>query len=185
MKKMKTKKKVVKKQDNLKWFCFDQNNSGGSFVVDKKLCHKVYIQAYTQEEALEKGIAMGIYLDGVENDQDCACCGDRWYEPHEVKINEEWSISEYLSYQSEAEARKHLEKKIRKCKSIRGITVSEIRKNEAIKDLKQIYAKVHFANILAYVQFQSNEYGWTKPDARLYYANGTVKEINKEIDNED
>lgn len=59
----------------LKWFCFDQNNSGGRFRVDEKLGHYVFIQAESAEEAKEKAHDL---LD-ASNEDSCPCCGDRWY----------------------------------------------------------------------------------------------------------
>ena len=58
---------------------FDQNNSGGHFVVDDKLCHRLFIEADTREEATEKAEELGCYWDGVDKGIDCPCCGDRWY----------------------------------------------------------------------------------------------------------
>lgn len=63
----------------LKWYKFDQNNSGGSFDEDKKVCPRVFIQALSAEDANQKAESLGIYFNGVEEGQDCECCGDRWY----------------------------------------------------------------------------------------------------------
>lgn len=70
----------------LRFFTYDQNNSGGSFQVDDKVAHTVIIEAASAEEADEKAQSIGIYFDGVEFDDDggsigsdCPCCGDRWY----------------------------------------------------------------------------------------------------------
>ena len=62
-----------------KFFEFTQNNSGGSFSVDKELCHRVVIEAESAEEANNIASGMGIYFDGCDAGHDCPCCGDRWY----------------------------------------------------------------------------------------------------------
>ena len=60
----------------MKTFTYHQNNSGGFFVGPKS----VTIEAESAEDAdriaEEEGL---VYFDGVENGQDCECCGDRWY----------------------------------------------------------------------------------------------------------
>lgn len=67
------------KKEKLKWFVFDQNNSGGRFVVNDKLDTRVFIQAKNAKEANYLAETLGIYFNGVEDETDCDCCGDRWY----------------------------------------------------------------------------------------------------------
>ena len=62
----------------LRWYEFDQNNSGGSFRLP---AHVVWIQAGSSEEAARLAEAEGLYFDGCESGLDCPCCGDRWYQP--------------------------------------------------------------------------------------------------------
>ena len=62
---------------NLKWFEFRQNNSGGVFVADKNLSVHVYIEATTPAAANQRAQELGIYFDGFG---DCPCCGNRWCE---------------------------------------------------------------------------------------------------------
>lgn len=64
------------------WYEFDQNNSGGSFTTNDKLCHRVWIEASTKNEAISKALDLGIYFDGCSIGNDCSCCGDRWHEPY-------------------------------------------------------------------------------------------------------
>lgn len=61
------------------FYCFNQNNSGGSFIVDEDVAHCVIIEADTAVEANNKAKEIGIYFDGVDKGWDCECCGDRWY----------------------------------------------------------------------------------------------------------
>lgn len=63
---------------NLKWYHFDQNNSGGSFDIDACVDKSVYIQAYDAESANNIAESVGIYFDGCDAGLDCECCGDRW-----------------------------------------------------------------------------------------------------------
>lgn len=56
------------------FYNFDQNNSGGVFEGP----NNVIIEADNAEQANYKAEQVGIYFDGVENDIDCDCCGDRW-----------------------------------------------------------------------------------------------------------
>lgn len=63
----------------LRWFTFRQNNSGGRFKVDDSVDVYVIVQAYTADEANTIAEDIGIYFNGVDDDRDCPCCGDRWY----------------------------------------------------------------------------------------------------------
>ena|SRR5690606_27994012 len=91
-----------------KFYEYDQTNSGGSFDVDNKLCHRVYIEADDIEEANNIAEELGIYFNGCEKGLDCDCCGDRWHEPYEhmefpIKWNEDTNFSDieqYVSYVS-------------------------------------------------------------------------------------
>ena len=62
----------------MKWFEFNQNNSGGSFDVDDKVCHRLFIEAESFDDAVKKAEELGCYWDGVDDGIDCPCCGDRW-----------------------------------------------------------------------------------------------------------
>lgn len=76
-----------------KFFCYRQNNSGGSFVVDDNVTVNVYIQANSMDEANNIAESIGIYFNGCEMGRDCSCCGDRWYRwPTEMTIEEVFKI---------------------------------------------------------------------------------------------
>lgn len=62
----------------MKWFEFDQNNSGGHFDVDDKVCHRLFIEAESFNDAVEKAEELGCYWDGIDKGIDCSCCGNRW-----------------------------------------------------------------------------------------------------------
>lgn len=63
---------------------FRQNNSGGNFVIDDNIAigPQVWIEADNIDAAINKATSIGIYFNGVEDGQDCECCGDRWYVPY-------------------------------------------------------------------------------------------------------
>ena len=112
--------------NNTYWYKFRQNNSGGNFIVDDKVCHFLYIETNNFSKAVSIAENLGCYWNGVEKGIDCPCCGDRWSkwdnQPIDFDDNNSKSIEEYA-------------------------------------------------------QKMSNKYGWTYPDARIYYKNGDVKEI--------
>jgi len=64
----------------MKFYTFNQNNSGGSFDFDKNsgITHYVIIEAASKDDAIAKAERIGLYWDGCETGQDCDCCGDRW-----------------------------------------------------------------------------------------------------------
>lgn len=61
----------------MKYYTYDQNNSGGSFDFDDKagISTKVIIQADDPKHADYRAQRIGLYFDGSG---DCSCCGDRW-----------------------------------------------------------------------------------------------------------
>tara|TARA_R110000824_G_scaffold161892_1_gene337395 strand:- start:2273 stop:2641 length:369 start_codon:yes stop_codon:yes gene_type:complete len=65
-------------QINLRWFTYQQNNSGGSFNKDSAVDRNVFVQAPSADEANEIAVKIGIYFDGCSRGIDCSCCGDRW-----------------------------------------------------------------------------------------------------------
>lgn len=60
------------------FYTYRQNNSGGSFIVNDRVCPYVIIQALSDRDADHRAEDVGIYFDGVHNGYDCPCCGDRW-----------------------------------------------------------------------------------------------------------
>ena len=58
---------------DLKWYCLDQNNSGGYYIRNSEVRDTVFIQAASPREAeiKAKEITAG-------NDWYCECCGERW-----------------------------------------------------------------------------------------------------------
>jgi hypothetical protein len=63
------------------FYCYNQNNSGGSFSYDKHkgIGYFVIIEADNADDANRRAEDIGLYFDGCDNGEDCQCCGDRWY----------------------------------------------------------------------------------------------------------
>jgi hypothetical protein len=56
---------------------YDQNNSGGGFIMNDDVAVNVIIEADSTVEANAKAEEIGIYFDD-DYDIDCECCGTRW-----------------------------------------------------------------------------------------------------------
>jgi hypothetical protein len=79
----------------MSFFIWNQNNSGGHFVVDDNLTWRVVIEADTYKQAEYKALNLGIYYNGCDDGRDCSCCGDRWYNGSELDT-ENQTLVEYL-----------------------------------------------------------------------------------------
>lgn len=156
---------------------FDQNNSGGSFIVDDNVCHRLFIEATNEEEAIAKAEDLGCYWNGVANGIDCSCCGDRWT-PYADEINLlEFATSGYKvsAYGKDRDsAIIEWNKRYGKFKIISAPSLE----NKIFLSGVYVTGSICFADIEEYAQFLADEYGWTTPDARIYYANGKVAEIH-------
>ena len=62
------------------FFRYRQNNSGGSFEISPKkgIGYKVIIEANNCDDANIRAEEIGLYFNGVLDNRDCDCCGDRW-----------------------------------------------------------------------------------------------------------
>lgn len=70
-----------------KYFEFTQTNSGGFYISDDNVAISVIIEAEDFDKAIDKALDIGIYFNGVENEYDCSCCGDRWNKyPEEIEL---------------------------------------------------------------------------------------------------
>lgn len=152
------------------YYLFDQNNSGGFFEVNDKLCHRLFIEANSLEEATKKAEELGCYWDGVASGIDCSCCGDRWYGGDEIDMDQlrEYSVVDFRSEESWY-------------RQYGKYTVADPPKYEKSFNIGRFAGKISFLTIEEYAQYLANEYGWTTPDSRIYYADGTVKEIFREV----
>lgn len=157
---------------------YSQNNSGGTFMVDDSVCHRMFIEADSIKEANSVAEDLGVYFNGCDEGMDCSCCGDRWYEPYDTvkleEINEKgYEVSVYSSSSLEKDAEDGW---VNKYGSYELIKLPEW---ETKYSLKSYIGKIKFRDIEEYAQFMADEYGWTIPDTRIFYKNGTKKEIYK------
>lgn len=151
----------------MNFYEFTQNNSGGSFVTDENLCHRLFIEAETHEIATEKAEEMGVYFDGCERGLDCPCCGDRWNNYFTEPID----LTGYTTTGIKATA-SDMEKW--KERYSRFETIKPPKKGEYV-----IEGVIKIKNVEDYAQYLAFQYGHTIPDARIFYANGETKEIFK------
>jgi len=167
---------------SLKFYEFSQNNSGGKFTVDDKLCHRLIIEASSEEEACSIAEDMGVYFNGCEDGIDCECCGDRWHTPIEFNVDrvKEWSISKYktndkrmIKEEFEKNCISELKEKYSGFEWLEEPRISR----ESEKSLYRIEGKLNLRSVEEYAQMLANEYGWTSPDCRIFYKNKKVKEV--------
>jgi biotin carboxylase len=93
----------------MKWFHYDQNNSGGYFIVNDVVAEDVYIQAPSAAEAEER--AEEIF---EPYSQFCDCCGRRWTfgymsdaDGYDVPTNYDVPITEVIATKYRKQARLH------------------------------------------------------------------------------
>ncbi len=146
------------------FYAFDQNNSGGSFVVNDKLCHRVIIEADTEVEAINKAEILGVYFNGVDLGMDCDCCGDRWYKPHELKFPLEYSS--FTKKEAEELGKTYV------CEVYKE-------KSKLSTDKRERYGII-FPYPESYARYMADNYGWTDPDVRIFYKNDKIIEITGE-----
>ena len=155
---------------------FSQTNSGGHFVVDDKVCHRLFIEADTSKEATEKAEELGCYWDGVDKGIDCPCCGDRWYGCDVVDLEryatDGYTVSVYYGHEGMCAEDWWQEK-------FGSYGIVENPHWMYYYGVSSYEGKIRFKDIEEYAQFLANNYGWTTPDARIYYKDGRVTEIYK------
>lgn len=140
-----------------KFYQFDQNNSGGHFIVNENLCNIVVIEAESPEQANEKAKDLGIYFYGTTEGSDCPCCGDRWYKASNSDGNT-------LNWFNTSEV------------NVSGCSKEEL--SPQFADRIELDAKkVVVNNIEEYYQIMADMWSWTSPAVRICFMDGTVKEI--------
>lgn len=157
------------------FFEISQNNSGGSFHVDDKVCHRLFIEADGVEDAISKAEDLGCYWDGCDSGYDCPCCGDRWHQPYSAvdldETNKKWggySVSKFTDIS------------ISEFKSLYPNSVWSTEPKKTIKyGSNYIEGVIRLDSIEQYAQIMAILYGWTKPDCRIFYKDGRVVEIYK------
>lgn len=164
--------------NNLKWFEFSQNNSGGSFIINDKVCHRLFIEAESFSDAVEKAEDLGCYWNGVAEGRDCPCCGDRWDKWNDNPIDiEKYKTEGFTVSIYDGIYRNTINEWEKKYRRYEVIKEPEF---ETRCSIRSYVGKIRFNNIEEYAEYLANEYGWTTPDARIYYNDGNVKEIFSE-----
>ena len=153
----------------MSFYEFNQNNSGGYFDVDENVCHRVIVEAKSPEHAQE------IFEPMIENQSpSCSCCGDRWssHSPDEIDLAE-WKEKGYPIgvYDHYANAEDRWFKLYGEFPRLEEPTW----KTEYT--YRQFSGKIYFDTLEQYCQYLANAYGWTTPDIRIHYLDGTKKEI--------
>lgn len=163
---------------------FSQNNSGGSFVVNESLTHRLFIEADNVIEAQYKAEQLGCYWNGVEDGMDCECCGDRWYLQDDSvnieNINTQWGGQEVSFWVSNGNKKGVVNSRmiIDKLKTMYpgGTWLREPIVGNKYGSVR-VVGKLKIDNIEQYAQVMADMYGWCNPDVRIFYKGGTVKEI--------
>lgn len=155
---------------------FDQNNSGGHFVVNDDVCHRLFIEADNEREALWKAEDLGCYWDGVSKGMDCSCCGDRWCQYAEEVNLLDFATNGYIVSVYDGCGDDPVEEWNRRYGKFKVVTEPKFEKT---RSLTRYEGTICFRDIEEYAQYLADEYGWTSPDARIFYKDGLVKEIYK------
>ncbi|WP_333577831.1 DUF7296 family protein [Sphingobacterium sp.] len=161
----------MKREIETKLFEFTQNNSGGSFDVDENVCHRVVI------EAVDKNHAMALLEPMVEHQSySCSCCGDRWSpcygeELDIAKYKEEGLLISIYTHYKDYEQRWHT-------------LFGDLPRKTDPTVIKRSWGDefgtlIFFEDEIQYLQYLANQYGWTTPDVRIHYLDGSKKEIFK------
>lgn len=160
------------------FYLFTQNNPGGVFMVNDKLCHRLFIEANSKEEAIYVAESLGCYWDGVSRGLDCPCCGNRWSkyceEVNLEKFREDGyivSIGDGIYHNTVAEWNKRYG-------SYKKVTKPHFETRKYMSGRAYV-GSIKFDDIPEYAQFLANEYGNTTPDARIFYKNGDIEEISR------
>lgn len=165
----------------MSFYEFYQNNSGGRLYVDDKLCHRLYIEADSYEQARKMAVSFGVYFDGCESGIDCDCCGDRWHDrEHKVEFPKEEVMDVYTLdfFDKPKDYKKEWFDKYGKYKRMDEPKEYESKYSRSSK----FGTKIMFENIEEYAQHIADEYGYSgddenAPDSRIFYKDGSVKEI--------
>lgn len=158
------------------FYLFDQNNSGGSFVVNDKLCHRLFIEADSAEEAVSIAENLGCYWDGVDNGIDCPCCGDRWYRSCEEVNMDKYREEGYVVSVYDGIYKNTVAEWNRRYGGYEIIGKPHFETSKYSSSRSYI-GTIKFNTVEEYAQYLAIEFGWTTPDARIFYKSGNVNEI--------
>jgi len=63
------------------FYTFTQNNSGGFDIRNDYISEYVIVEGDDYSDIIHRALDVGIYFNGVRENIDCECCGDRWSKP--------------------------------------------------------------------------------------------------------
>jgi hypothetical protein len=152
-----------RKSEKLNFYEFTQNNSGGHMDYDEKLTHRIYIEAENTKSAYSIAEDFGVYFNGVEDGNDCPCCGDRWYDGSEL------SFPHQTGSFTEDEA-----------KAIVDVVGGTIVPTKYKGQRKEVRVDIVFETIDEYAKYMANQWNYFKSDkaeCRVFYKNGDVLEV--------
>ena len=164
-----------------KFFEIGQNNSGGSFDTDKFLCHRLIIEADSAEEADKFAEDhLGVYFNGCSNGMDCSCCGDRWSGSDEIEISKKMKQVGYEVYvwREVGDYKKQWDERIRPM--FPNLEPVEYDEESSFGDytFKKYGCPLKIKTLEDYLGWLAVMHGdWTCPEIRIFYKDGTVKEI--------
>lgn len=83
-----------------KWYAFVQGKNRGRYVVNDKLCHRLFIEATSIEHACSIAESLGVYFDCISKKIDCPCaaCEERWTRPTQEMNLYGLNIEEHSAY---------------------------------------------------------------------------------------
>jgi hypothetical protein len=165
----------------MNFYELSQNNSGGKFTVNEQLCHRLIIETEDERKAIHKAEELGCYWDGVEDGRDCSCCGDRWYKSADEINLQKYKEKGYPAYEYFHKGNMKSVVEATWFQKYGNLPRLEEPKWEKMSYGEKFTANIYFKNIEQYAQFMANQYGHTTPDIRIFYADGTVKEIFRTI----
>lgn len=165
----------MKRTVQTNFYEFDQNNSGGYFDVDENVCHRVII------EAIDEKHAISLFEPMIENQSpSCPCCGERWTPEYAEIIELEkfktkgYSVGVYFHYENAEERWFTLYGEFPRIEEPTWRTKY---------NTTEFVGKIYFKTLEQYCQYLANVYGWTTPDIRIHFLDGTKKEIFKKKSN--
>ena len=154
------------------FYYITQNNSGGSFYVDQLLCHAMFIEADSVEEAKSIAENLGCYWNGVDDNIDCPCCGDRWY-PSFDEVDFAKLFKKGYNVSTWGSSKKSILDWFEKYGKYKIVEEPKENKNG------RFIGKIIFSTVEEYAQFLLDEYGDSTYISRIFYKNGSVKQFSK------
>lgn len=108
--------------------------------------------------------------------RDCPCCRDRWHRSCKEVAIEKYRTDGYVVSVYDGIYKSTVDEWYRKYGTYKIVDIPHFKTST-----HSYVGTIKFDTVEEYAQYLANESGWTIPDARIFYKNGEVKEINYEI----